>query len=179
MVEQPVVYALAAGAAAIHASLLAAVSYFAASRAGYRVAAVERLKSRIAGHWRELSLVLATLATGGSLYMSQVLGWTPCKLCWYIRIAIYPLVVLFATALFLDRQDVREYVIPLLLVGIPISAYHYAIQRIDQFTSAGCSVLAVSCSTEYTFHFGYINISMLSLTAQLAILVLAWRFGRN
>ena len=103
--------------------------------------------------------------------MSQVLGWTPCKLCWYIRIAIYPLVVLFGTALFLDRQDVREYAIPLLLIGIPISAYHYAIQRIDQFTSAGCS--------EYTFHFGYINISMLALTVQLAILVLAWRFGRR
>ncbi len=179
MVEQPVVFGLAVGALLIQVSLAAALLYFAASRAGYNLEAVERLKSRVAGRWRELSLGLATLATGGSLYMSQVLGWTPCKLCWYIRIAIYPLVALFGTALFLDRQDVREYAIPLLLIGIPISAYHYAIQRIDQFTSAGCSVFAVSCSTEYTFHFGYINISMLALTVQLAILVLAWRFGRS
>jgi hypothetical protein len=40
-------------------------------------------------------------------------------------------------------------------------------------------VFAVSCSTEYTFHFGYINISMLALTVQLAILVLAWRLGKH
>jgi len=177
VVEEPVVFVYAVGAVFVQISLLAALVYYAVSRTGREFESAERLKSLVSERWRELSFGLALLATAGSLYMSNVLGWTPCKLCWYQRIAIYPLVALFGTALFLDRQDVREYVIPLLLVGIPVAAYHYAIQRMEQFTSAGCSVFTVKCSTEYTFHFGYINISMLALTVQLAVLVLAWRFG--
>ncbi|MGH2475812.1 MAG: disulfide bond formation protein B, partial [Candidatus Limnocylindrales bacterium] len=43
-----------------------------------------------------LAWFVALLATGGSLYFSEVAGFTPCTLCWYQRIAMYPLVVVLA-----------------------------------------------------------------------------------
>ena len=35
--------------------------------------------------------IVAAIATGGSLYYSQVMHFLPCELCWYQRICMYPL----------------------------------------------------------------------------------------
>ncbi len=131
----------------------------------------------ISDHYRELIFVQAFLATAGSLYYSNVMGYAPCRMCWFQRIFMYPLVALSGVSIFLEKKDLGDYVIPMSLIGLPIAVYHYAIQRVDQFTSAGCSVTAVSCSTEYTFHFGYITIPMMAATAFLVILIIAWKFG--
>lgn len=34
--------------------------------------------------------VVACVATLGSLYLSEILGYEPCKLCWFQRILMYP-----------------------------------------------------------------------------------------
>lgn len=46
-----------------------------------------------------LAWLVAIIATGGSLYMSEILLWEPCKLCWVQRIFMYPLVLLLGIAL--------------------------------------------------------------------------------
>lgn len=127
----------------------------------------------------ELAFVQASLATAGSLYMSNILQWTPCRLCWFQRIFMYPLVIILGVSLLFNSRDVKDYVIPLTLVGIPIAAYHFLTQRIEQFQAAGCSITQVSCATEYTFHFGYITIPTMALTAFLVVLVLVWIFYRE
>ncbi|QWC19763.1 disulfide bond formation protein B [Halorubrum sp. 2020YC2] len=43
--------------------------------------------------WLSAATVVATVATAGSLWFSLGLGLTPCDLCWYQRIAMYPLTV--------------------------------------------------------------------------------------
>jgi len=138
---------------------------------------IAKIEDQVRRFYRELALIVALTATSGSLYMSNFLGWEPCRLCWFQRIAIYPLVVLLGTALVLKKDDIADYVMPLAMIGIPISVYHYMVQRIDQFHSAGCSVLSVSCETTHTFYFGYISIPMMALTALVAVLVLMWRFN--
>lgn len=143
--------------------------------AGVTDAIVRPVHERIKGRERWLILLFAATATGGSLYFSNVLGWTPCRLCWFQRILMYPIVLLAGTALLLELRDLAEYVLPLSILGSVTAFYHYGIQRIEQFHSAGCSVTAVSCSTEYTFHFGYITIPMMALTAFIVITVLAYR----
>jgi len=142
---------------------------------GVTDAIVRPVHERIAGRERWLILLFAVVASSGSLYMSNVLGWTPCRLCWFQRILMYPIAVLAGTALLLDLRDLAEYVLPLSILGATTAVYHYGIQRIEQFHSAGCSVTAVSCSTEYTFHFGYITVPMMALSAFVAITVLAYR----
>lgn len=128
-------------------------------------------------YYRELSLLVATVATSGSLFMSNILGWSPCRLCWFQRIMMYPLVILGAVSLVLEKDDVEDYMLPLVLIGAAIALVHSLIQRYEQFSSAGCSLTSVSCSTKYTFYFGYISVPVMALTAFIAIGVLVWKFS--
>ena len=41
-----------------------------------------------------VAAAVAVVATAGSLYLSEVAHFVPCKLCWYQRIAMYPLPVI-------------------------------------------------------------------------------------
>jgi hypothetical protein len=45
-----------------------------------------------------LAWVVATVTTLGSLYFSEIADFVPCKLCWYQRICMYPLVVILGVA---------------------------------------------------------------------------------
>ena len=125
-------------------------------------------------YYLELSFLLALIATSGSLYLSNVLHWTPCRLCWLQRIFMYPLVLLTAAAIILEKDDARDYVLPLAIIGLPISFFHFMVQKF-QFET-GCSISSVSCSTQYTFHFGYITIPVMAGTAFLGIIILMWKF---
>src|SRR4051794_3718163 len=50
-----------------------------------------------------LAFAVALVCTLGSLYLSEVAHFVPCKLCWYQRIAMYPLVPILGLAAL--RQD--------------------------------------------------------------------------
>ena len=43
-----------------------------------------------------LAWLVALSATLGSLFLGEVMGMEPCVLCWYQRIAMYPLVLILA-----------------------------------------------------------------------------------
>lgn len=178
MVEQPVVFALAAGTLLIDLALIAGLTAWVLKKAGIELE-LEKTRKFLSHYVDELSLLLVLTATSGSLYLSNFLGYTPCRLCWFQRILMYPLVIILAIGLFLKKDDISDYVLPFTLIGVPLAFYHYVIQRVDQFKSAGCSVLEVSCSTEYTFYFDYITIPMMALTAFLGILVLQYYFRES
>ncbi|WP_123539013.1 disulfide bond formation protein B [Halosimplex salinum] len=72
--------------------------------------------------------LVAAVATAGSLYFSLGLGLVPCELCWYQRILMYPLVVVFGVALAEDRPGVYRTVLPLSAVGVALAAYHSWLQ---------------------------------------------------
>jgi disulfide bond formation protein DsbB len=155
------------------------IAYVLNRYAGIEVPGYERFNQEIYSRRYYLALVVSALATGGSLYLSNGLGWEPCRLCWFQRIMMYPLVVIIGWGLVLGRDDMDDYVLPLSVLGAGTAIYHYGIQRVEQFSSAGCSILSVSCSTEYTFHFGYINIPMMALTAFLLILAVLYLSKEN
>src|SRR3954454_16273986 len=74
-----------------------------------------------------LAWLIAAVAMAGSLYFSEDANFVPCKLCWFQRIAMYPLaVVLLISALWRD-SGIRRYAVPLATAGGVISAYHYLI----------------------------------------------------
>lgn len=167
---------LATGALLVDVALLASLVVFGLKKAGYSFETISKIENFISDYSTEIAFGFATVATLGSLYLSNILGYEPCRLCWFQRIFMYPVAVLSGTALFLDKSDLRDYVLPLALIGAPIAFYHGMIQRFDQFSSAGCSITAVSCSTEYTFHYGYITIPVMAFTAFIAIILVLWRF---
>lgn len=134
-----------------------------------------KLKTLLRNRYREAAFVVALTATSGSLYMSQILGWEPCLLCWYQRIFMYPLVALFAAALVLDRHDVKPYALITAAIGTPIAFYHVVLHQLDSITSS-CSA-AVPCGTIHTQHFGYMTTPFLALTGFTAVLLLLWKFS--
>ena len=121
-----------------------------------------------------LAFCVAALATAGSLFFSEVAHFVPCKLCWFQRIAMYPLVLLALPAAVGDRRAAR-YFLPLPIVGLAVSLYHVLVERgvIDETQS--CQISAPGgCSVKWIEEFGYVTIPTLAATGfALAIVFLA------
>jgi disulfide bond formation protein DsbB len=115
-----------------------------------------------------LAWLQALLATGGSLYFSEVMKFVPCALCWYQRILMYPLVLVILVGILLRDQRLRLYVLPMSLLGLGISIYHNLLQYqlIAEAANTPCTVGAgASCTTLWINWFGFVTIPLLSLIA--------------
>jgi len=128
------------------------------------------LRQKIAPLVPKLSFIIALIAVSGSLYFSEILAWNPCKLCWLQRIMMYPLLLIFLIAVIAKARDYRKYVLPLAVLGVPLSIYHYWTQRFG--APPVCSAAAESCASYPFLYFGYITIPIMALTAFLLIIVL-------
>lgn len=111
--------------------------------------------------------VVAVVATGGSLYFSEVLGLAPCELCWIQRIGMYPLVVVLGVAAVEDRIGVWRTALPLSVGGAVVAAYHSYIQRTP---STSCTLDGGCGSVQYEL-FGLLSIPNLALIAFALITV--------
>lgn len=124
----------------------------------------------IAKHGLVLMLIVALIATLGSLYFSEISGWAPCKYCWIQRIFMYPQVILLSIALWKKDRNVAHYILALSLIGAAYASYHYYIQMYDIIASqtnpaTPCDASGESCVKTPFAEFGYITIPMMALTA--------------
>src|SRR3989338_1350997 len=67
---------------------------------------------------------VALVAMMGSLFYSEIAGYSPCKLCWYQRILMYPLVLVFLIAWLKKDKKVYIYALPVAVLGALIALYH-------------------------------------------------------
>jgi disulfide bond formation protein DsbB/mono/diheme cytochrome c family protein len=118
-----------------------------------------------------IALLVAWVATVGSLYFSEVLGYIPCQLCWYQRILMYPLAGLLALGLLRFDINLPYLVIPFTIVGGTISAYHYLLQKTSLFDGTITCQVGVPCSTAWINWFGFVTIPFLALLAFFLITV--------
>ncbi len=121
----------------------------------------------------------ALVATLGSLYFSEVMLLTPCMLCWYQRIAMYPLSVMLAVAALRRDLAVRRYAFPLALIGASIAAYHYLLERFPTVLSSGACSAGVPCTTVWVWQFHYISIPFMALSGFALIITLLLAEGRR
>lgn len=123
-----------------------------------------------AGVW--LAFLIASGSMLGSLYFSEIADFVPCRLCWFQRIAMYPLVpILFVGALRRD-PNVRWYAGPIALVGAGISGYHTLIEWRPALDTGACELTGPSCTFVWFREFGFISLATMALTAFLTILIL-------
>ncbi|MBC7460462.1 MAG: disulfide bond formation protein B [Thermoleophilia bacterium] len=118
------------------------------------------------------------MATIGSLYFSEVRHFQPCLLCWYQRIAMYPLVLTLGIAAITNDRRVGRYVLPPALIGGAISIYHVQLERFPQQEALACSK-TVPCTTIWFVQFGYITMPVLALSAFALIAALVWVGGHH
>ena len=71
-----------------------------------------------------LSWAVALAATLGALFIGEVLGQAPCVLCWYQRIAMFPLALILGIACLRDDVGIWRYALPLALTGTAVALYH-------------------------------------------------------
>jgi len=106
----------------------------------------------------QLAFVVALVATLGSLYLSEVAHFVPCRLCWYQRIAMYPLPVILAIAWWKRDAGVRRYVVPLALIGLLISTYHILVERFPSLEDSGVCEVSNPCTIRWVERFGFVTI---------------------
>jgi len=117
--------------------------------------------------------LIALVSTLGALFLGEVMGRTPCVLCWYQRIAMFPLAVVLGIACYLSDLNVRRYALPLAIAGGAIAFWHSLL--FAGFISEAiqpCTQNGPSCSGEDQVLFGYLPLPYLSLAAFCLILLL-------
>jgi disulfide bond formation protein DsbB len=132
------------------------------------------VRNAVWGYELWLAFAVTAIATGGSLFFSEIAGFVPCELCWYQRICMYPLSLL--TLLMAARADNRaaRYLLPFPVVGAGIAIYHLLVENGVVAQSQGCLVSAPGgCATKWIDEFGYMTIPTLALAAfALTLIVL-------
>jgi disulfide bond formation protein DsbB len=125
----------------------------------------DAVRRALEGYELWLVFVVASIATGGSLFFSEVAHYVPCELCWFQRIFMYPLsIVTLLAALFNDHR-VARYLLPLPVIGAGFAIYHVLVEEGVVTQSQSCLVSAPGgCATKWIDEFGYVTIPVLALT---------------
>jgi disulfide bond formation protein DsbB len=127
------------------------------------------MKASLKQNILHLAWAQALIATAGSLYFSEIRHFTPCVLCWYQRICMYPLVAILAVGIADKNKKIYRYVLPLSITGFVIALYHNLLYyRILPESIAPCG-FGVPCTTKFFAWYGFITIPLLSLTAFMVI----------
>jgi disulfide bond formation protein DsbB len=117
-----------------------------------------------------LAATVAVVSLAGSLYLSEVAHFLPCRLCWYQRIAMYPLAVVLVVAALRRDAAVRWYAIPLAVGGLAISLWHLGVEHLG--IGEGACDIANPCSIRWVQHFGFVTIPFMAACGFVAIAVL-------
>ena len=119
----------------------------------------------VEGYELWLAFVVAAIATGGSLFFSEIAHFVPCELCWYQRICMYPLSIITLLAAIAGDFRVARYLLPLPVVGAGVSVYHLLVENGVVSQTTACLVSAPGgCATKWIDEFGYVTIPTLALT---------------
>jgi disulfide bond formation protein DsbB len=106
--------------------------------------------------------LVATLSALGALFLGEIMGLTPCVLCWYQRIFMFPLVFVLAVGLFPFDAKVVRYAIPLACTGLLIAIFHLLLTAgVIPETMTPCTQ-GVPCAKVQVQWFGFITIPLLS-----------------
>jgi disulfide bond formation protein DsbB len=107
--------------------------------------------------------ILATISTLTSLFFSEIIKLPVCSLCWYQRIAMYPLVLILPMALFPFDAKVTRYAGILVSFGWLSALFHVLLVAGYIPKSAQPCVQGIPCSETHLNVFGFLNMPMMSL----------------
>lgn len=118
-----------------------------------------------------IAWAVALVATLGSLYFQYGMGLPPCVLCWFQRIAMYPLVLVLGAGILKRDSSIAAYSLPMTLIGLGVAIYHNLLYyHIIPESIAPCTQ-GISCTTRQLEWGGFITIPLLSLVAFIIITV--------
>jgi len=119
-----------------------------------------------------VSWLVALFASLAVLFIGEVMGQTPCNLCWFQRAFMFPLAIVLGVASLRADTAVWRYALPLAVGGLLVSAFHSLLylgvipERITP-----CSQ-GVSCTSASMTILGGLPLPLLGLAAFGAIAAL-------
>ncbi len=124
-------------------------------------------------HYLKIGFIISLSASLFSLVYSEIVGYLPCYLCWYQRVFMYPLVFIFATAIWVKDRKIVKYTLPLISVGLFVSIYQNFGYYFADAGTLPCDASGVSCYQQLVNEFGgYISLPMFALTTFVSLLAL-------
>ncbi|MDV2683339.1 disulfide oxidoreductase [Alkalihalophilus lindianensis] len=121
-----------------------------------------------------IAWLMSFTAMLGSLYFSVIRQYEPCTLCWYQRMLMYPLVIILLIGIIKKDASVALYSLLFSIIGLLLSSYHYANQKLSFFAEVAPSCGRVPCTGQYINWLGFITIPFLAFTAFLIIAILSY-----
>lgn len=131
------------------------------------------LRQRLGPFAMAAAAVVAVTSMLGSLYLSEVADFPPCRLCWFQRIVMYPLAVILSLAALRRDRAVRFYGMVLAAIGAPISVWHLFVERFPNLEGSSCDPLN-PCSIIWVEHFSYVTIPAMALSGFALIAALLY-----
>ncbi|MDH3492577.1 MAG: disulfide bond formation protein B [Acidobacteriota bacterium] len=118
-----------------------------------------------------LAWTIALVSTAGSLFFSLAMELPPCDLCWYQRIALFPLVLIIGTGIVLRDKNLKIYALPLSVFGLAVAFYHNLLYyKLIPQPIVPCSA-GVSCTETQLELFGFLTIPLMSLVAFILVTI--------
>ncbi len=121
---------------------------------------------------------ITATATAGSLYFSESVGFAPCKLCWYQRIAMYPIAVITLVAALRRDNGIARYTVVLAPLGLIVAVYHYLLEWGIVNESTVCSI-DIPCTQIWFREFGFITLCFMAGTAFIAVIAFSLALMRT
>ncbi|AGK52511.1 disulfide oxidoreductase [Bacillus sp. 1NLA3E] len=121
----------------------------------------------------------SVIAMFGSLYFSEILKFEPCKLCWYQRILMYPMVIILGIAVIRKDDRISFYSMILSAIGACISLYHYSLQKVPFMADHAVTCGRIPCTGDYINWFGFVTIPLLALVAFVIIFICSMQIWRQ
>lgn len=119
-----------------------------------------------------LTFIVTITGIAGSLFYSNTIGFTPCSLCWWARIFLYPQAVILLIALIKKDTHAHIYCIALSIIGAIITLYHSWIQLTGNslFPCATDPSGAGGCDVRYFIDYGFVTLPFMGFTAFILII---------
>jgi disulfide bond formation protein DsbB len=125
-------------------------------------------------HGMAMAAVVATVSTVGSLLYSEMVGFEPCRLCWWQRYFMYPLAALLLVAAWRRICGwARVLGLYTAIIGAGISIQHYWLQRHPELEGGSCS-LEVPCSSAYIWRLEFVSIPYMAFSGFALVAVMLW-----
>lgn len=136
---------------------------------GVAAVASVRVRAVVGRFAAPVTAAVPVMAMAGSLYFSERAGFVPCELCWYQRIAMYPLAVLLPIAAVRRDRSILPYGAVLAVLGLLVSAYHVWVQAFPE-ESNFCEITN-PCSATWVEAYGWVSIPWMAGLSFVTILL--------
>ena len=131
---------------------------------------------RASGLW--IICMITTGAMVGSLYFSENVGFAPCKLCWYQRIAMYSIAIISFVAALRNDKNIARYTIVLAPLGLIVSTYHYLLEWFPTLETSVCS-LDVPCTAVWFRELGFVTLCFMAGCAFITVIAVSLAIMRE